>query len=318
MVVLLTGCRHKMSEPDPTRETKHLSRLEFLRRNELVGRVVLVEFGSIGCEPRGEGLEAMMRLVRQKTTPGLTFCRVEAEKDRAAAEEYFAQKSPGFAVVYDEDGSAAKAFDVTAPATFVLVGKFGRVRYRGDYPGAGALAHWTECLVSETSDSGADAEVFGVVKFDTVKLLEETKLPEVAGPSKSLADYVGRRGLLVVFTDTECPWAGKALGEMPTVCETLLDRGIPSVVVNIGDEEAVVLPFYAKRNAGAPVLYDATRKTQTRWNVRVAPTVMLFARTGKLVYRGNAVWSRLARAAEELLNVKTGAISFDAEGTEYG
>jgi len=290
----------------------------FLEEQGLRGRVALVEFGLVGCDLSDAGLDLMIRLDREKAIEGLEFRRVEALRDAAAAEAYFAAKGPRFPVVRDPDAAAARAFDATVYPTFVLIDKFGRVRYRGPAPDADLLADWADTLQRETADAGPDAPRFGVSALDVARLLDETRLPPLAGDAKPLRAHFGQQGLVAVFVDTTCPYSGEAVGDMAKVAAVLAGRQVACVLVNVGEPEDAVRAFYGGKTTGAPVLYDASDGTQQAWKIDAVPTVMLFGPDGTLVYRGKAVWQRLASAVEGTQRLKAGSVRFGVAGTEFG
>lgn len=312
VALALVGCT-STPPPGPAASTA-----EFLKQHQLDGRVVLIEFGLVGCALSEAGLDTMMELDGEKEVPELAYVRVEASTDRDAVKAYFAAKTPGFLVYEDPDSSVARAFDGTVYPSFVLVDKFGHVRYRGPLPEVARLIDWAETLLAETADAGPDAPMFGVSAVAVQKLLDETRLPDLKGTVKPLRDYVGPKGLAAVFVDTNCPFSGEAIKDMARVASTLTRHGTPSLLVNLADPKERVLEFFASRETGTPVVYDVTVNTQKGWTVDSVPTVLLLDAGGNVVYRGKAVWADLALAAEKMLGLEAGAIDFGVKGTEYG
>lgn len=307
--LLCAGCDRAAEEPLTDR---------FLREHDLQGRVALIEFGLIGCELSQKGLDTLMRLHEEKAIPDLAYARVEAAKDKTAVDEYYAAAKPGFPVYHDPDTSLAKAFDATIYPRFVLVDKFGRVRYRGSQPDEAKLADWVQALAAETTDPGPDAVQFGISEVAVAKLLDETRLPGLKGAAKPLREYLGPAGMLAVFVDTTCPFSGEAIADMQKVAGTLAGHKVPCILVNIGDPEDAVRQFYGEQDIGAPVVYDTTTATQDTWKVDFVPTTVFFSPDGSVVYRGKAVWANVASAAEKTLNLAAGTIEFGCKGTEYG
>ena len=86
----------------------------------------------------------------------------------------------------------------------------------------------------------------------------------------------------------------------------------------MGDAREDVVAFYAKRDTGTPVVYEVTDQTTQSWQVDSVPTLVFFDVKRTVIYRGKAVWADMAVAAEKGLRLTTGALKFDAEGTEYG
>jgi len=293
---------------------------EFLKENHLDGQVALIQFGTIAldCPLSREGLEKMIAMQRDNTVANLKYLRVEASQDADAVNDYYATKRCGFSIVQDKGNAAAKAFEATVYPTAVLVDKFGRVRYRGKFPDESKLAGWVQTLLEQKTDAGPDATLFGIETADTAALLAATKLPDLAGTVATLKDHMGAKGLLLVFVDTNCPFSGTAIGDMPNVAATLAPLKIPSLIVNIGEPKEDVLAFYMKQKTGTPVVYDETDATKENWLIESVPTVVLMGADGKQIYRGGAVWKDMGSAAEKALGLAAGSLTFEVEGTGFG
>jgi len=312
LAVLPLSCSTGGAGPDAGAQAR------FLQDNKFQGRVVFIEFGLLGCQLSEAGLEKMMQLDRGKEVPDLAYVRVEVTPDKQAADAYYAAKSPGFLVVRDPDSSLGKAFGATVWPSFVLVDKFGHVRYRGPLPEDAKLSDWADALQREKTDPGPSAPMFGLTTVDVRKLLDETRLPDLKGATKPLRQYLGPKGLLAVFVDTNCPFSGEAVGDMSKVAATLAKHDVPAILVNISEPEAAVRQYYAQKQTGTPVIYDVTAATQKSWQIDAVPTVVLFDGGGGMVYRGKAVWRDLATAAESALKLPAGSINFGVKGTEFG
>ena len=317
----LPGCKSAKAPPSPVRATQptanDAARAELLAQYDLTGHITLIQFGTVGCELSDKGLGEMALLCRLKAIDDLSFLRVEGSKDDAAVEAYYRERPPGFAVHRDRQGRLAKTFDATATPTFILVGRFGRIRYRGSQAN-GRLGRWVKTLHREQADPGPDVALLGQVKLHGPKLLANTTLEDLTGRRRRLADLAGPGGLLVVFVDTDCPFAQRAMGELPTVARTIAPRGIPTVVINLDESAKVVREHYAGRNLPGPLLYDATPATKNNWNIQSVPTVVYVAADKTLAYNGKAVWAELAVAVEQALELEPGSVRFTAKGTRYG
>jgi peroxiredoxin len=287
----------------------------FLKANKLEGKVVLVEFGTIGCELSGKGLDFLADLANRKAIPGLEFARIEPIADDKAFDEYYKPKSLPFPVVRDQQMELAKALGTTIYPQFALLDKLGHVRYRGSQPEEKDLLEWVTALQAENRDAGAEAPVFGSVKLDASALLASTKLPDLAGTAKPLADYKGKAGILLAFVDTKCPFSSVAIREFPEVAAVLQTKAVASLLVNIGEPESEVRKGYAP---GTAVVYDTGRQTQQCWNVQSVPTLFLLDPAGTVAYNGGAVWPEVAKAAEKTLGLGAGSIQFDAQSTTQG
>ena len=297
-------------------------REQLLTRHDLKGHVALIEFGmvvigNLACELSAQGLDDMVLHQKLNDVPGLAFLRVEEAKDAAAVDAYYKDKDLKFPIYRDPNMTMAHAFAATSIPTFVLVDKFGRVRYRGSEPGS-QLGKWVADLQAETADAGPDAAMLGVVTLDGGKLLAATALPDLAGQTIALDGAMGPQGIVLVFVDTTCPFSGQALRDMPTVAPTLASAKINTVVVNIGDSKEAVTNYFGGKNLGAPVIYDPTDATMTRWNIKSAPNIVYIGPDKKIAYNGLAVWADVASAIEKARQLPPGTIKFTARGTSYG
>lgn len=291
----------------------------FLQEHELTGRVALLQFGTTaGCELSAEGLAKMTALHQDQRFAAVSLARVEMSAESPASTKYFVAQTPGFPVYYDPDMLAGRAFQATVFPTYVLVDKFGRVRYRGPWTDESKLAAWTAELAAQAADAGPDVAMFGAVSLDGPKLLAETSLPDLQGAAKPLHDYLGKKGLALFFVDTHCPFSETALKDLPRVVPFLVAFDIETVIVYVGDAKSTVQSNYNNRGLILPVLYDETSATQQKWQVTSVPTVLLLDAAGQIAYRGPAVWKDVAAAADGLLKQPCGTITFPVGGTSMG
>ena len=311
----LAGCKGTTTAKTPL-EGEAL-RQRFLDQHRLKGQVALIEFGLVGCKLSEQGLKQMAWLHREKAISGLSFVRVEASEDAAAVEKYYQGMSLEFPMYRDPDTSVARAFSATAYPTFIVVGKFGRVRYRGRFPEE-RLGEWVAALRAEKADPGAGVALLGVPKLDVPKLLAQTKLPDLGGRERTLGRLMGSGGLMLMFVDTACPYSRQAVADIPMVASSLSRLRINTVLINIDEPEQDVKKAFTTRQAGAIVLYDVTSRTGNYWNVQRVPTVMFVDPGRKIGYNSGAVWADLGAAIEEARGLAKGTVSFEAKGTEYG
>ena len=289
-----------------------------LKVHQLDGRVVLVEFGMIGCQLSGSGLDSMAEWQRRNALPGLAFLRLEPTLDRQTFDGYYSTKTLGFPVVRDTAMAVANALGTTVYPRFVLLDKFARVRYRGSQPAEKDLAEWTGKLNSEKADAGPSAPQFGTVELDVPALLAATKLPALDGKVMSLRDYLGKNGLLLLFVDTYCPFSAAAAKEIPAVAEALNRRDVRVVLVNIGDPETRVRSFYGTGIAGVTIVFDAGKTEQDRWNIQFVPTVMLLDAAGNLAYSGSPVWEHVTEKVAAALNLPADSVKVLVQGSTKG
>ena len=97
VLLLMAACGSRASSAVPASGGGPVA--SFLKENKLEGQVVLVEFGTIGCELSNSGLDAMIDLQKRNAVPALAFARLEPIPDAKTFAEYYQQKSAPFPVV---------------------------------------------------------------------------------------------------------------------------------------------------------------------------------------------------------------------------
>ena len=317
VVLILSACGSGNKTTAQTQTNPSLV-ANLLKENNLQGKVVLIEFGTIGCQLSNQGLDAMADWQKKNAVPGLAFLRLEATTDKQTYDDYYAKKALPFPVVRDIDMKIANALGTTIYPQFALIDKFGRVRYRGNQPVEKDLADWTKQLQNEKTDAGTKAPMFGSTALDAASLLTNSKLPNIDGAVKSLNEYQGLQGLLLTFVDTRCPFSAKASQDMPKVATALAEYDIATVLVNISDPTDAVKKRYSAGVSGAAVVYDTSKQTQQCWNVQFVPLAVLLNKAGEVIYRDSPIWTDVAASLAKQLNLPVGSINLEVQGTRQG
>jgi len=165
--------------------------------------------------------------------------------------------------------------------------------------------------------AGPEAQAPGAAAISVSKLLDETRLPDLQGATKSLRDRMGPKGLLVVFVDTHCTFSATAINEISSVSSVLAKHEVSSALLNVGEPQATVEQFYAQRQMGMPVIYDTGKAALAAWGVTFTPTAILVDPSGAAIYRGTAVWADVGAAAEKALGLAPGTLKFTVKGTGF-
>ncbi|NLF30728.1 MAG: redoxin domain-containing protein [Planctomycetes bacterium] len=310
----LAGCSGESESPPGAPEDAAVERpphvlAEVLAANRLAGKVTLIHFGAAGDDRGDRELDEMLALARTGAIPSLAYLRVEMLPPSPATEAYYRDRDLPFPVVCDAEVRLSHALGVRTAPMFMLVGKYGRVRYRGPLPAA-SIDSWAGALAAERVDPGGRVPLLGDSDPDGADLLDSTRLPSLDGPVRPLASYAGDRGLVIVFIDTVCPYAAAAAADLRSVGAQLKPLGLPVVAVALDDEDAV-RRHYADGVAGVPVLFDDTAGTRFRWQVDSVPLVVYIDAGGRVAYRGPALWNDLGAAI-------AAGVQVDSAGTGYG
>lgn len=125
----------------------------------------------------------------------------------------------------------------------------------------------------------------------------ELALPELAGGTRSLAEFSGRV-LVVNFWATWCGPCREELPALETLFRTLEPEGftVLAVSVDAGSREAV-RRFVSARGLSFPVLHDPESEAATRYGVRVYPTTAVIDRAGGLVTVLPSAWDWSAESS---------------------
>jgi hypothetical protein len=291
---------------------------QFLAERGLSGTIVLAEFCSVGCERSGTGLDTMIDMHRRGALPGTSYIVIDGSANGGAADEYYAAKAPPFPVVRNPHPELLTALGARVYPQFLLLGRYGHIRYSGPLPELVDLREWVDVLAEETADPGAAVARFGETTLDVPSLLAATRLPDREGSTHSLAEFRTGRALLILFVDSTCPFSQSTVGELPRVWRELAAQDIATLLVFIRQSKDEVEEALASDLDLPPIVYDQTGRTQLTWHITSVPTLYLIDADGGVAYTGPALWAQVAAAAEELLELKDTHIEIEAEGTEYG
>jgi peroxiredoxin len=125
-------------------------------------------------------------------------------------------------------------------------------------------------------------------------------LPDVVGGQEvSLASFVDKKALLVMFISVHCPFVKHVQSELAMIGQDYQDYGLGIVAISPNDIEKY--PDDAPENLQAmatelglkfPVCYDASQQVAIAYTAACTPDFFLFDRDRRLVYRGQLDDSR--------------------------
>lgn len=124
-------------------------------------------------------------------------------------------------------------------------------------------------------------------------------LPDTDGRTVSRSDFVGRKGLLVVFMCNHCPYVMHVADELKRIADECLDKGIGVVGISSNDisthpddSPEKMKQEKASRGYAFAYLYDATQSVARAYRAACTPDFYLFDADHRLVYRGQMDGSR--------------------------
>ena len=100
-----------------------------VKLSELRGDVVLINFWASWCGPCRQEMPLLEELSSKYAPMGFTMLGVNVEEDSAAAKAMLAELGVSFPILFDNENSVSKDYDVIAMPTTVVVDRDGNVQY---------------------------------------------------------------------------------------------------------------------------------------------------------------------------------------------
>ncbi|MFQ5528280.1 MAG: TlpA family protein disulfide reductase [Thermoanaerobaculia bacterium] len=109
--------------------------------------------------------------------------------------------------------------------------------------------------------------------------------------------------VLIDFWATWCAPCHLQADILAKLYPELRARGVEFLAISLGEPEALVREFVAKRPFAYPVLVDPKDQVATEYGIFVLPTVVLLDREGTIMYQheGISTAERLMSAVDEIL-----------------
>ncbi len=121
----------------------------------------------------------------------------------------------------------------------------------------------------------------------------DVKMKNVDGRELAIADVVGPKGTLVIFTCNHCPFVKQWESRIVDLGNTFAAKGVGVIAINANDPAAYAEDGYENMQARArergmkyPYVVDATSAVAKAFGATRTPEAFLFDRDGKLVYHG--------------------------------
>jgi thiol-disulfide isomerase/thioredoxin len=108
-----------------------------LRLSELRGEVVMINFWASWCGPCRQEMPLLNEIHQRYKPLGFTVLGVNVEEDSNQAKDLLKQIPVSFPILFDNDSTVSKLYEVSAMPSTVLIDRDGNMRYlhRGYKPG---------------------------------------------------------------------------------------------------------------------------------------------------------------------------------------
>jgi peroxiredoxin len=118
------------------------------------------------------------------------------------------------------------------------------------------------------------------------KSAPEFSLPALSGDTVSLADYRGKKTVVVSYWAS---WCGPCKVELPELSEFYkryhkADANFEILAISIDEEKADAEKYAAAEKLPFPVLFDPQSKTADAYSVEGIPTLFVISKDGKIVH----------------------------------
>lgn len=137
LVLLATSVSAGLAQSPAPDFTLKSSSGENLRLSELRGEVVMINFWASWCGPCRQEMPILSELYDKYKAMGFTVLGVNVEENSSAAKQLLQEVPVSFPVLFDNDSTVSRQYDVVAMPSTVLVDRDGKVRYlhKGYKPG---------------------------------------------------------------------------------------------------------------------------------------------------------------------------------------
>ena len=114
-------------------------------------------------------------------------------------------------------------------------------------------------------------------------------LNDLSGRSVSLADFYGKKSVLLICTTTWCPHCVTIIPELKDIYNEYHSNGLEMIAIYINESQNKVSSFSQKHTIPYTVLLDLDGAAASAYRIRGVPTLVLIDKNGIIQYRGNSV-----------------------------
>ena len=94
------------------------------------GKVVYIDFWASWCGPCRQSFPWMKTLQDEKAKEGLVIIAVNVDQEKKLADDFLAEFSPSFKIIFDPEGKLATEFKVAGMPSAYIIGRDGKPRFK--------------------------------------------------------------------------------------------------------------------------------------------------------------------------------------------
>lgn len=120
--------------------------------------------------------------------------------------------------------------------------------------------------------------------MSAIRQATDFTLPDLAGRSHELGDYLKHGPVLLVFFTTWCPYCRRAIPTLKQIHTDYAPQGLTVVAVNAGLADTLenARRYSLEHRLPYPVLYDADAAVSARYGVQAVPRIYLIRQDGSI------------------------------------
>jgi peroxiredoxin len=295
--VVLTGCS-KPSAPG-TGKVRAPGSLSALLKDHH-GRVLILLLGRDGCPGTAKATAALDKYVSAKPEQ-VSVVRLDVPFPNETLKLTTEWKHP-FPRYADKGRKIAGELEFFFYPTLYVFDGQGTKRYVGGCDTDKIAVMAREILAEKP---GAKKKVYTLPMPSVGQRAPAFSGSTLAGKAVTRNSLMGKRGLLMIFARTSCPFSAADIPQFKDMATSLPDKGVGVVVVNQQEDLSKIKPVYEKKCAGVPVIWDRSGSICKSFGVDAVPFFFLLNHDGKVVTRRSFTHAAAANSVNTLLGLKS-------------
>lgn len=185
----------------------------------------------------------------------------------------------GFHYGVDKYRKIAKPLSFFYYPTLYIFDRDGEVRYCGTCD-ENRVPDVVTALATE--EPGAEKKLFSPVMLGAGEAAPDFSATSVDGKTVQLSKHLGKNATLLFFGAVTCPFAKRAVAQLPGFQSEFASKGLSIVIVNSGPNVKSAKPFYDETAPGIPVLRDDDASIGKKYGLVGVPFFYLLDGKGRV------------------------------------